>query len=138
MADQRESKKIEVAGFKFRGKSIEDLQRLSLKEFALLIKSRERRSILRQLSRYDDFLKRAKKEAEKGKAIKTHWRDAIIVPAFLGLTINVHNGKSFEPVRIVEEMLGHRLSEFVLTRKPVKHSAPGVGATKSSAFLSVK
>ena len=130
--------KIEAVEFKFRGKTIDELKQLSLKEFALLVKSRERRSILRQLAKYEDFLRRIKKKLEKGKPIKTHWRDAVIVPAFVGLTIHVHNGKSFEPVKITEEMLGHRLGEFALTRKPVKHSAPGVGATRSSAFLSVK
>ncbi|MEM4647750.1 MAG: 30S ribosomal protein S19 [Candidatus Pacearchaeota archaeon] len=130
--------KIEAITFKFRGKTIDELKALSLKEFAMLVKSRERRSILRQLDKYENFLKRIKKKLEENKPIKTHWRDAVIVPQMIGLTIYVHNGKSFEAVKISEDMLGHRLGEFALTRKPVKHSAPGVGATKSSAFLSVK
>ncbi|MEM1577510.1 MAG: 30S ribosomal protein S19 [Candidatus Pacearchaeota archaeon] len=130
--------KIEAITFKFRGKTIDELKALSLKEFAMLVKSRERRSILRQLDKYENFLKRIKKKLEKNKPIKTHWRDAVIVPQMIGLTIYVHNGKSFEAVKISEDMVGHRLGEFALTRKPVKHSAPGVGATKSSAFLSVK
>lgn len=130
--------KIEAITFKFRGKTVDELKALSLKEFAMLVKSRERRSILRQLDKYENFLKRIKKKLEKNKPIKTHWRDAVIVPQMIGLTIYVHNGKSFEAVKISEDMVGHRLGEFALTRKPVKHSAPGVGATKSSAFLSVK
>ncbi|MEM2932721.1 MAG: 30S ribosomal protein S19 [Candidatus Pacearchaeota archaeon] len=130
--------KLEIVEFKFRGKKFDELKEIGLKEFALLVKSRERRSILRQLERYTNFLKKVKALSERGKPIRTHWRDAVIIPALVGLTIYVHNGKSFEPVKITEEMLGHRLGEFVLTRKPVKHSAPGVGATKSSAFLSVK
>ncbi|MEM4357759.1 MAG: 30S ribosomal protein S19 [Candidatus Pacearchaeota archaeon] len=130
--------KVEAIEFRFRNKTIDELRQMSLKDFALFVKSRERRSLLRQLDRYVLFLKQIKEKAEKGKPIRTHWRDAVIIPALVGLTIYVHNGKSFEPVKITEEMLGHRLGEFVLTRKPVKHSAPGVGATKSSAFLSVK
>jgi small subunit ribosomal protein S19 len=130
--------KIEAKEFLFRGKGLDEIKKMDLKEFAMLVKSRERRSILRQIEKYRDFLKRIEKKIKKGKQIKTHWRDAVIIPQFLGLTIYVHNGKSFEPVTITEEMLGHRLGEFVLTRKQVKHSAPGVGATKSSAFLSVK
>jgi len=129
---------VEEVVFRFRGKTIEELKQMSLKEFAMLIKSRERRSLLRQLDKYEEFLRRVRKKMERGKEIRTHWRDAVIIPAFLGLSIYVHNGKGFEPVNITEEMLGHRLGEFVLTRKQVKHSAPGVGATKSSAFLSVK
>jgi small subunit ribosomal protein S19 len=132
------SERIEGIVFRFRGKTLEELKQMSLREFAMLVKSRERRSLLRQLDKYEEFLRRIRKDLEKGKEIRTHWRDAVIIPAFLGLVIHVHNGRSFEPVNITEEMLGHRLGEFVLTRKQVKHSAPGVGATKSSAFLSVK
>ena len=50
----------------------------------------------------------------------------------------VYNGKTFQELMITEEMLGHYLGEFVLTRSKVAHSAPGVGATKSSAAVSVK
>jgi len=42
------------------------------------------------------------------------------------------------PVKIDEEMLGHYLGEFALTRKRVAHNAPGVGATRSSASVSVR
>jgi small subunit ribosomal protein S19 len=50
----------------------------------------------------------------------------------------VYNGKLFAPVKVEIDMLGHYLGEFALTRKSVKHSAPGVGATKSSAAVSVR
>ena len=49
-----------------------------------------------------------------------------------------HNGKEFVPLLISDEMIGHFLGEFALTRKLVSHSAPGIGATRSSASLSVK
>jgi len=50
----------------------------------------------------------------------------------------IHNGKEFVQIKILPEMLGHRLGEFSATRKKVEHGAPGIGATKSSAALSVK
>jgi small subunit ribosomal protein S19 len=62
----------------------------------------------------------------------------IILPEMVGKTIKVFSGKDFLSVIIVEEMIGHYLGEFVLTRSKVAHSAPGIGATRSSAALSVK
>jgi small subunit ribosomal protein S19 len=56
----------------------------------------------------------------------------------VGKTIKVYSGKEFLPVVIIDEMIGHYLGEFVLTRNRVEHSAPGIGATRSSAALSVK
>jgi len=44
----------------------------------------------------------------------------------------------FKTVTIVPEMIGHYLGEFALTRKQVKHSAPGVGATKSSLYVPLR
>ena len=85
----------------------------------------------------DEFIKEKKKIGKK-KIPKTHNREMVIVPKFVGWTIGVHNGKEFVQVRVTEEMLGHRLGEFALTRKGVKHGAAGVGATKGSAALSVK
>ncbi|TSD02310.1 MAG: small subunit ribosomal protein S19 [Parcubacteria group bacterium Athens0714_24] len=53
--------------------------------------------------------------------IKTWARDSQISPEMVGYTFGVHNGKDFVPVRIAEEMVGHRLGEFSPTRKFVKH-----------------
>lgn len=53
--------------------------------------------------------------------IKTWSRDSEISPEMVGFTFGVHNGKDFIPVKIVEEMIGHRLGEFALTRKFIKH-----------------
>jgi len=50
----------------------------------------------------------------------------------------IHNGKTFQEITINVEMIGRYLGEFVLTRQKVAHSAPGVGATKSSAAVSVR
>jgi small subunit ribosomal protein S19 len=123
---------------KYRGKSIEELKKLDTREFAKLLKSRGRRAVMRNFNIIENFVKKCKNKKEKKQAIRTHRRNLVIVPHLVGITIHIHNGKDFIPVKITEEMLGHRLGEFSLTRKPVKHGAAGVGATKSSAALSVK
>jgi len=53
--------------------------------------------------------------------IKTWSRDSEISPEMVGFIFGVHNGKDFISVRVSEEMVGHRLGEFALTRKFVKH-----------------
>ncbi|MFA4937383.1 MAG: 30S ribosomal protein S19 [Patescibacteria group bacterium] len=53
--------------------------------------------------------------------IKTWSRDSTIIPQMIGYTFSVHNGKTHIPVSIVENMVGHKLGEFVPTRKFVAH-----------------
>lgn len=129
---------FEKKQFYFKGKTLEELKALDVREFAKYIPSRERRTIMRNFDVTEKFIKRCEEKIAKGKQIRTHLRDAIIVPKMIGTIINIHNGKEFVQVRIHEEMLGHRLGEFALTRKEIKHGAPGIGATKSSAAASVK
>lgn len=57
------------------------------------------------------------------KPINTWSRRSMVTPEFVGLTINVHNGRMFLPVYITENMVGHRLGEFALTRTFKKHGA---------------
>ena len=65
-----------------------------------------------------------KSKAAKSKTpIKTWSRRSMITPDFVGLTFNVHNGKVFSPVFVTENMVGHRLGEFALTRTFKKHGA---------------
>jgi small subunit ribosomal protein S19 len=58
---------------------------------------------------------------EDNAVIKTWSRGSQISPEMIGYTLGVHNGKDFIPVKITEEMVGHRLGEFSLTRKFVRH-----------------
>jgi len=118
--------------FKFRGKTLEELNNIDVREFAKLLTSRQRRSVLRQFQKIEEFVNRAKKKIERKKSIRTHLRDLIIVPQMIGMRINVHNGREFVQVDIVGEMLGHFLGEFSLTRGKVKHGTAGIGATKGS------
>ena len=122
--------------FTYRGKNMEALSSLSLKEFIELLPARQRRTLRKGLS--ENHKKLLKNLKESKKPVKTHFRDVIILPEMVGKTIHIHNGKEFNAVRIIPEMLGHYLGEFALTRKSVKHSSPGIGATKSSSAVSVK
>jgi len=56
-------------------------------------------------------------EANKKEVIKTWSRRSTIFPEFIGHTFAVHNGKEFIPVYVTEDMVGHKLGEFSLTRK---------------------
>jgi small subunit ribosomal protein S19 len=56
-------------------------------------------------------------KSNKKTVIKTWSRKSTIYPEFVGHTFTVHNGKDFIPVYVTEEMVGHKLGEFALTRK---------------------
>ena len=124
--------------FLFRGKKLEELKKMDIREFAKLLSSKKKRSLLRQSDIIGNFLKRCEKKKAKGKKIRVHNRSIIIVPAMVDSVIYVYNGKEFVMLKISPELIGHRLGEFVQTRKKIEHSSPGVGATRSSAALSVK
>jgi len=59
------------------------------------------------------------------RPIKTWSRRSTVMPEFIGLTVAVHNGKQHIPVYITENMVGHKLGEFALTRVFKSHSAVG-------------
>ena len=122
--------------FTYRGKSMEELLKMSLNELAALFPARQRRSLKRGLTEQQKILLGKIKKNESN--IKTHCRDMIVLPEMIGKTIKVYTGKEWVPVGLMDEMIGHCLGEFALTRRKVEHSAPGIGATRSSAALSVK
>lgn len=122
--------------FTFKGKTAEELKNMSLNELAGLLTSRQRRTIKRGFTEQQKII--LKKFRSKEKNIETHCRDMIILPEMVGATVKVHQGREFVPVLLEPDMIGHYLGEFTLTRKKVAHSAPGIGATRSSASLSVK
>lgn len=122
--------------FLYRGKTIQEITKLSLDEFAKLVPSRERRKIKRGFTEVEKKFLESVRANEKD--IKAQCRDMIILPEMVGKTVKVHNGKEWVMLIIEPEMLAHRLGEFSQTRRPVRHSAPGIGATRSSASLSVR
>ncbi|MBS3125549.1 30S ribosomal protein S19 [Candidatus Woesearchaeota archaeon] len=121
--------------FFYRGKNVTDIKKMSLEDFAKLVPSRERRKIKRG---FRESEKKLLLDLKSNGTVKTHCRDMIVLPEMIGKIIKVYNGKEFVMVTIEPELLGHRLGEFALTRRSVRHSAPGIGATKSSASLSVR
>ena len=121
--------------FTYRGKSVEELKKLSIKELSLLLPARARRKITRGFS---DREKKLLVGIQRKNNVETHCRDMLVLPEMIGKTIRIHNGKEFVPIMIQDEMLGHYLGEFALTRKKVAHSSPGIGATKSSANVSAR
>lgn len=62
-------------------------------------------------------------EASVKKPIKTWSRRSMVVPDMIGLTIAIHNGRDFVPIYITENMIGHKLGEFSLTRTFKGHRA---------------
>ncbi len=71
------------------------------------------------------LLKKVQAAADKNdrRPIKTWSRRSMISPEMLNLTISVHNGRQHVPVLVTEDMVGHKLGEFVLTRTYRGHSA---------------
>ena len=130
-----------VKAFNYKGKSAEELQKISNDELFTLLNARQRRSLKRGLSDNKKKLIAEIKEAKEGKnknPIKTHQRDLIILPYMIGLTINVFDGKEFKPVGIGAEMIGHYIGEYAITNKRVSHGAPGVRASRSSMYEPLK
>lgn len=120
----------------WRGKTEEEVKKMDLKEFAQLITARHRRSLQRGFTEQQKKFLKVLNSGEDN--IKTHCRDMIIIPAMVNKTFQVHNGKEFLPIKITVEMLGRYLGEFAHTRKAVKHSAAGIGATRSSKAISAR
>jgi small subunit ribosomal protein S19 len=121
--------------FSFHGKTLEELQKMSVEEFSKYVDARKRRTLLRGATEEQKTFFAKIRNKDK---IKTHCRDIVIVPMMVGKTIFIHNGKEFQQILIQPEMLGHVLGEFAFTRRRITHSSPGVGATKSSSNVSVK
>jgi len=67
------------------------------------------------------LMKKISKTKPDEGAIKTWSRSSVISPEMIGYTFLVHNGKDFIEVKVIEDMVGHRLGEFSPTRKFIKH-----------------
>jgi len=122
--------------FTYRGYTMAKLKKMKLDELVKLLCSKQRRKIKRTLRPEEEKLLETVSSGKED--IRTHLRDAIVLPSMIGKKIGIHNGKSFEYVEIKPEMIGHYLGEFALTRKRIAHGAAGVGATKSSKYVPLK
>ncbi len=121
--------------FRFRGHTLQELQKMNMDEFAELLDARKRRTIKRGLT---DRQQKLLKKIRENDHVKTHDRDMVVVPEMVGKTIGVYNGEEFVDVEIEPEMIGHYLGEFTYNREEVEHSAPGLGATRSSKYIPLK
>ena len=123
--------------FTYRGMTLEKLKELTFDEFITIVPSRQRRSFKRGLS-----IEQAKiindSNNKPDKVIRTHRREMIIIPQFVGRTFAVHNGKEFVSLEIMPEMIGLCFGKLAPTRTSRTHTGPGVGATKSSKFMPLK
>ena len=91
---KRDRKKVEIRKkeFQFHGKTIEDLQKLSVEELLPMLPSRSRRTLKRGLSKDENKLMNDIKNAKQGDLIKTHCRNMIVLPSFVGHNILIHAG----------------------------------------------
>ncbi len=141
MPKARRAKKVEARRkreFTLRGKTLPELRGMSLEELAKILTARARRSIRRGFApEANRFLERMR-ATDPAKTLRTHCRDALVLPEHVGRKVAIHNGKEFKEIEVRPEMIGHYFGEFALTRRCEKHSGPGVGATRSSKFMPLK
>ena len=91
------------------------------------------------------LIKKVEKQRSSGNSIpiKTWSRKSTIIPEFIGISFLIHNGKKFIPIKISEEMVGHKLGEFSPTRQfhghtPADKKAAQTAAAQSSATVAAK
>ena len=140
-------KKRQFKKLTFRGLELEQLLDLNQTELLNFVNARARRRMKRATSSGPKYMALIKKiQAAKAKCgpldrpepVKTHLRNALIVPEMIGGQVAVYNGKVFNIVMITGEMVGMYLGEFSITYRPVRHGRPGMGSTNSSRFIPLK
>lgn len=125
--------------FEYRGYPLDELKQLSMDEFISLLPARQRRSLKRGMhSQHIKLMERIIASKDTKRPVLTHCRDFIILPELIGTVVQVYNGIEFLRVELKPEMLGHYLGEYSPTCKQVKHSSPGIGATRGSQFVPLK
>ena len=131
--------------FLYRGLKEDELRKLSLAEFGKIVDARTRRSLKRGFTEPQKiFLENIRKNPQKFH--KTHVRDMIILPEMIGTKIGVYLGGSkagdqggkWQSLTILPQMIGFRLGDFAIPIKRVKHSAPGIGASRGSKHFATK
>lgn len=126
----------------WKGVKEEEAGNLGSEKFLELATSRARRTMKRlnqnpKLKAFYEKVRKAKASGQK-KIIKTHLREAVILPEMVGMKFGVYNGKEFKQVEVTSLMLGLRLGDFSHSTARVLHSGPGVGATRGSKFVPLK
>jgi small subunit ribosomal protein S19 len=114
------------------------MKAMPLADFLKIIPSKARRTLSRMGLQVRKFLEKFRDDKKKGKVHKTHFREMVIIPEMLESQVLVYDGKSYVTVMCTPEMLGHKLGEYAITTKLVKHSGPGIGATRGSKTVELK
>jgi small subunit ribosomal protein S19 len=131
--------------FRYRGFTEEELKKLSIDEFAKIADAKSRRKLKRGFTDQErKLLENMRKKPDKFH--KTHTRDMIILPEMIGKKVGIYvgggkageSGGKWQPIGIVPEMVGFRLGDFAIAVKRVKHSAPGIGASRGSKHYATK
>ena len=131
--------------FSLRGHSFEELKGMSIDEFARLLPSRERRTLKRGMTEpQKKLIEKIRKKPDKFH--KTHIRNMIILPEMVGKKFGIYKGgaakgdksNKWVTLEIAPKMVGFRLGDFAIPIKRVQHSAPGIGASKSTKHSSMK
>lgn len=132
----------------YRGIELEKLLEMNQNEIINLFKSTQRRRLNPNFQKvhpkYDRLIKKLRLSVkncvwgEKPKPVKTHLRNAIIMPEMVGSVCEVYSGKYWTPVDVKAEMIGQYLGEYSMTYKPVRHGKVGHGATRGSKFVSLR
>ena len=126
----------------FKGVDEEKMKSVTLEEFLKITTTRNRRTLLRlkQNPKLRNFMETVREIKQKNpkKLIKTHIREAVVIPEWIGLKFGVYNGKEFKNVEITYDKVGKRLGDFSHTTTRVLHSGPGEGATRGSKFVPLK
>ena len=134
-----------VKEFHYRGLTLEQLKALSIDEFAKIATSHARRSLKRGLTEQQKILlENIRKNPQKFH--KTHVRDMTILPEMIGVKMGIYLGGSkqgdgggrWQILNVTPEMVGFRLGDFAIPVKRVKHSAPGLGASRGSKHYATK
>ena len=86
------------------------------------------------------LIKKVEKQRSSGAStpIKTWSRKSTIIPEFVGISFLIHNGKKFIPIKVSEEMVGHKLGEFCPTRQFSGHTPADKKAKQESEVKEVK
>jgi small subunit ribosomal protein S15e len=145
MSEQEIVKKKPFRKQVYRGIELDNLLDMNMDQVVKLMKSRQQRRYRHGMhGKYDRLVKKlriAKKNSVVGEApkgVRTHLRNAIIVPEMCGSVVDVYGGKYWNKVEVKADMVGFYLAEYSLTYKPIRHGKVGVGATRSSKFTSLR
>ncbi len=124
--------------FSYRGKSVDEVKALTLDDFIKLVPAHARRTLKRMGMQVRKFLEKFREDKRKGNPFKTHFREMVVIPELLDSHVLVYDGRHYVDVLVVPDMLGRRLGEFAYTTRLVKHSGPGIGATRGSKTVELK